>query len=393
VARRTEEICVERGLYTDEHETFRDVVRTFVEREVVGNIDRWERERLVDRPVWLAAGRQGIVGLSGPADCGGAGTKDYRYRNVVLEEFARVGANSLSSSFSLQDDILIPYFDSLATPDQRKRFLTPMCAGEMIAAIAMTEPGTGSNLRGIKTSARKVDGGWMVSGAKTFITSGYQADIVVVVARTAPEGGSDGFSLLIVEEGMPGFARGRRLEKVGLHGQDTAELFFDDVFVPEENLLGAEGAGFRQLMHHLPLERLSIGANAIAGADAAFAWTVDYVQEREVFGQPVADYQNTRFVLADVSMELDVTRAFIDKAVLAVSEDKLTSVEAAKAKAWATEVGGRAIDKLLQLYGGYGYMLEYPIARMYQDVRVQRIYGGTNEIMRQIIGQDIIGRR
>ncbi|HUZ25972.1 MAG TPA: acyl-CoA dehydrogenase family protein [Streptosporangiaceae bacterium] len=384
---------MDRGLYAAEHEAFRETVTTYVEREVVPNMERWEEARLVSRDAWLAAGRQGVVGLSGPADCGGGGQGDYRYRNVVLEELARVGANSLSSSFSLQDDILIPYVAALADRGQRARWLVPMCHGEMIAAIAMTEPGTGSDLKGIRTTGRKVEGGWRVSGSKTFITSGIQSDIVVVVARTSPEGGSDGFSLLVVEAGMAGFSRGRKLKKIGLNGQDTAELFFDDVFVPRENLLGTEGGGFRQLMRHLPLERLSIAATAVASADAALAWTLEYVQQRRAFGQPIADFQNTRFVLAEVATELDVTRAFVDKAVMAVGSGTLTAVEAAKAKLWATEVQHRAIDRLLQLFGGYGYMLEYPIARAYQDARVQRIFGGTNEIMKQIIGRDLIGRR
>ena len=321
------------------------------------------------------------------------GWSDYRFRNVIMEEFARVGANSLSASFALQDDILIPYFTGLATPDQRQRWLAPLCAGEMIAAIAMTEPGTGSDLKGIRTTGRKVEGGWRVDGAKTFITSGIQSDIVVVVTRTDPGGGSDGFSLLVVEDGMPGFSRGRKLDKIGLPAQDTAELFFDDVFVPAENLLGSVGGGFRQLMANLPLERLSIAANAIAGADAALTWTIDYVQSRHAFGQPVADFQNTRFVLAEVATELDVTRAYVDKAVLAVGAGTLTAVEAAKAKWWASEVQNRAVDRLLQLFGGYGYMREYPIAQAFQDARVQKIYGGTNEIMKEIIGRDIIGRR
>jgi long-chain-acyl-CoA dehydrogenase len=384
---------MDRGLYTEDHETFRDTVRTYVQREVVPNIEKWEDDRLVSRDAWLAAGKQGVIGLSGPEDCGGAGLSDYRYRNVVMEEFARVGANSISSSFSLQDDILIPYVAALATGEQRTRWLVPMCAGELIAAIAMTEPGTGSDLKGIRTSGTKVEGGWRVSGSKTFITSGIQSDIVAVVARTSPEGGSDGFSLLVVETGMEGFSRGRKLRKVGLNGQDTAELFFHDVFVPEQNLLGTEGGGFRQLMHHLPLERLSIAANAIASADAALVWTLDYVQQRRAFGQPIADFQNTRFVLAEVATELDVTRAFVDKAILAYNVGRLTSVDAAKAKVWASEVQNRAVDRLLQLFGGYGYMLEYPIARAFQDARVQRIYGGTSEIMKHIIGRELIGRR
>jgi alkylation response protein AidB-like acyl-CoA dehydrogenase len=384
---------LKRDLYTPEHDAYRETVREFVQREVTGNIASWDQQRLIDRDVWLAAGRHGIIGLGGPEECGGAGLTDYRFRNIVLEELAVAAANSLSSSFSLQDDILIPYLTSLADGYQRDRWLTPMCRGEKIAAIAMTEPGTGSDLKGIRTSAQKADGGWRINGAKTFITSGIQSDLVVVVARTSPAGGSDGFSLLIVEDGMAGFSRGRKLDKVGLVAQDTAELFFDDVLVPPQNLLGAEGGGFRQLMHHLPLERFSIAANAIASADAAFSWAVEYVQGRRAFGQPVADFQNTRFVLAEVAMELDATRAYVDKCLFALNKDELTAVEAAKAKAWATDVQVRAIDRLLQLFGGYGYMLEYPIARAYQDARVQKIYGGTNEIMKVIIGRDIIGRR
>jgi alkylation response protein AidB-like acyl-CoA dehydrogenase len=384
---------LKRDLYATEHDAYRETVREFVQREVAGNMARWDQQRLIDRDVWQAAGRHGIIGLGGPEECGGAGLTDYRFRNVVLEELAEAGANSLSSSFALQDDILIPYLTSLADGYQRDRWLTPMCRGEKIAAIAMTEPGTGSDLKGIRTSARKADGGWRINGAKTFITSGMQSDLVVVVARTSPAGGSDGFSLLIVEDGMAGFSRGRKLDKIGLAAQDTAELFFDDVLVPPENLLGAEGGGLRQLMHHLPLERFSIAANAIASADAAFSWAVDYVQGRHAFGQPVADFQNTRFVLAEVAMELDVTRAYVDKCLFALNKGELTAVEAAKAKAWATDVQVRTIDRLLQLFGGYGYMLEYPIARAYQDARVQKIYGGTNEIMKVIIGRDIVGRR
>lgn len=383
---------MDRGLYNDEHEAFRDVVRTFVEREVTPNLDRWDEQRLTGREVWAAAGRQGIVGLSGPKECGGAGVSDFRFRNVVIEELARVGAASLQSSFSLQDDILIPYFTTLANADQRERWLAPMCVGEKIAAIAMTEPGTGSDLRGIKTRADRVAGGWKINGAKTFITSGIQSDLVVVVARTDPGGGSKAFSLLVVEDGTPGFTRGRKLDKVGLPAQDTAELHFDDVIVPAQNLLGTEGGGLGHLMHHLPLERFGIAAAAMAAADAALQWTLDYVVDRQAFGQRIADFQNTQFVLAEVATELDVTRTYIDKCILALSDGKLTDVEASKAKAWATDVQVRTIDRLLQLYGGYGYMLEYPIGRAYRDARVQKIYGGTNEIMKMIIGRDLVGR-
>jgi long-chain-acyl-CoA dehydrogenase len=384
---------MERDLYTEDHEAFRGSVRTFVEREVKPNLERWDADKLTGRDVWLAAGRQGIIGLSGPVDCGGAGLTDFRFRNVVIEELARVGTASLQSSFSLQDDILIPYFTSLATPAQRGRWLTAMCAGQKIAAIAMTEPGAGSDLRGLRTRADKVDGGWRVNGAKTFITSGIQSDLVVVVARTDQAGGSNAFSLLVVEDGASGFTRGRKLDKIGMFAQDTAELFFDDVFVPIENLLGQEGQGLNHLMHHLPLERFGIAAAALAMADAAFAWTLDYVKDRTAFGKRIADFQNTQFVLAEVATELDVTRAYIDKCILALGDGRLTAVEASKAKSWATDVQVRTIDRLLQLYGGYGYMAEYPIARAYRDARVQKIYGGTNEIMKHIIARDLVGVR
>jgi alkylation response protein AidB-like acyl-CoA dehydrogenase len=384
---------MERGLYTAEHLAFRETVRKYVATEVAPNLAAWDAQRLVDRTAWLAAGRQGVIGLSGPESHGGGGQSDYRFRNIVIEELAQVGAASVSSSFALQDDILIPYISALGSAEQLDRWLPGMCQGSLIAAVAMTEPGAGSDLRGIRTAATRADGGWRLSGTKTFITSGIQSDIVVVVTRTDPNAGSKGFTLLVAEEGMPGFARGRKLDKIGLLAQDTAELFFDDVFIPDGNVLGPVGGAMPALMRHLPLERLSIAAASIAAAEAAFAWTVGYVQERRAFGQPVADFQNTRFVLAEVATELDVTRAFVDKAVLAAGHGTLTAVDAAKAKLWATEVQGRVIDRLLQLHGGYGYMVEYPIARAFRDARVQRIFGGTSEIMKMIIGRDLIGRR
>lgn len=385
---------MKRHLYTNDHEDFRASVRQFVERDVAGNVERWDEQRLVDREVYVAAARQGILGLSAPLEYGGGGQDtDYRYRNIVHEELARVYATSLSSCFSLHDDIVVPYYVTLATQEQKDRWLPGLASGELIAAIAMTEPGTGSDLQGIRTSGKKVDGGWIINGAKTFISSGQQADLVAVVARTNPEGGSKGFSLLVVERDMPGFTRGRKLAKVGLHGQDTSELSFEDVFVPDENLLGSVGGGFGQLISKLPLERLSIGAQAIAKADAIYRSTVDYVQERHAFGKPIADFQNTRFELAAMATELDVTRSFIDSCILALAEGELTVVDAAKAKLWATEVEVRVVDRCVQLHGGYGYMLEYPVGRAYQDVRVQRIHGGTSEIMKEIIGRDVVGRR
>ncbi|KAA9153445.1 acyl-CoA dehydrogenase [Amycolatopsis acidicola] len=385
---------MKRALYTDDHEQFRGVVREFASREVAPHVQRWEDDRLIDRGVWQAAGKQGVLGLSAPEQYGGGGQRrDYRYRAIVLEELARVHATSLASGFSLQDDIAIPYLDSLATPEQKQRWLPGMASGELIGAIAMTEPGTGSDLRGIRATAAKVAGGWVVNGAKTFITNGIQSDLVITVVRTGPGGGSRDFSLLVAERDMPGFSRGRKLDKVGLHGQDTAELVFQDVFIPEDNLLGEPGGGFGHLVDHLPLERLSIAVQAVSSADAIFRSTVAYTDERTAFGEKIADFQHTRFVLADIATELDVTRTFVDQAILAYNEGALSVVDAAKAKLWASEMQNRVVDRCLQLHGGYGYMLEYPVARAYQDARIQRIFGGTNEIMRQIIGRDVVGRR
>ncbi|GAA1851195.1 acyl-CoA dehydrogenase family protein [Pseudonocardia ailaonensis] len=384
---------MERGLFETDHEDFRGSVREFVDREVRPHLEVWDTNRLIDRSVWIAAGKQGVIGLSAPEDHGGTGVRDYRFRAVVAEELARVGAGSLASSFSLQDDIVVPYVAALGTVEQKERWLPGMAAGELIGAIAMTEPGTGSDLRGIRTTGRKVDGGWLVNGAKTFITSGIHSDLVVTVARTDPDGGSKGFSLLVLERGMDGFDRGRKLDKIGLRAQDTAELSFTDVFVPDTNLLGSVGGGLAQLATHLPLERLSIAVQAIAVAAVVLEATVEYTREREAFGRPVADFQNTRFVLAELATELDVTTAYVDKAIMAHTASDLTAVDAAKAKLWATEMQGRLVDRCLQLFGGYGYMLEYPVARAYVDARIARIFGGTSEIMKQIIGRDVVGRR
>jgi alkylation response protein AidB-like acyl-CoA dehydrogenase len=384
---------VRRGLYGPDHEAFRDVVRAYVEREVTPNQARWEARHLVDRQAWLAAGKQGLIGLPIPEEFGGAGTGDYRYRCVVMEELARVCAASLSSGFGLQDDIAVPYLVDLGTPEQKARWLPPMAAGECIGAIAMTEPGAGSDLQGVRTAAVRDGDGWVLDGAKTFITNGIHADLVIVVARTDPDAGARGFSLLVVERGMDGFTRGRKLDKLGLQAQDTAELFFDGVRVPAANLLGHEGGGFIHLMERLPRERLSIAMLALASARAAIGWTVEYTTGRTAFGQPIAAFQNTAFELADVVTEVDVLEAYLDKSVLALNDGSLTAVDAAKAKLHATEVQGRVLDRCLQLFGGYGYMTEYPIARAYADARVQRIYGGTSEIMKTIIARDLTGLR
>ncbi|XVQ16278.1 acyl-CoA dehydrogenase family protein [Spirillospora sp. CA-255316] len=382
-----------RKLYDTDHESFRtDVVAEFVDREVTPHLERWDEECLIDRQTWLAAGKQGIIGLAAPEEYGGGGGTDYRFRAVLLEELARVHAASLASSFSLQDDIAIPYVREIGTAEQKQRWLPGMAAGEIIGAIAMTEPGTGSDLKGVRTSAKQVAGGWVVNGAKTFITNGIHSDLVITVARTDPDGGSAGFSLLVVERDMPGFSRGRKLKKVGLHAQDTAELFYEDVFVPDENVLGEIGGGFGQLQAMLPLERLSIAVQALAVSEAILAETVTYVRERHAFGQRLADFQNTQFELAEMQTEVSIGRGFVDQAILALNAGELTGVDAAMAKWWGTDLQNRVIDRCLQLHGGYGFMLEYPVGRAYQDARIQQIFGGANEIMKQIIGRSIVGR-
>jgi alkylation response protein AidB-like acyl-CoA dehydrogenase len=384
---------VRRTLFDQDHEDFRSVVREFMNREVVPHQAAWDEAHLIDRGVYQAAGKQGIIGIAIPEQWGGGGLDDYRYRCVVMEEMAKVGAASLASGVGLQDDIVIPYMLGLADDEQKARWLPGLASGELIGAIAMTEPGAGSDLQGIRTTAVKDGEDWVLTGAKTFITNGIHADLVIVVARTDPAAGSRGISLLVVERDMPGFTRGRKLEKVGLTAQDTAELFFDQVRVPAANMLGAEGSGFVSLMTNLPMERINIAYQAWAATRQALDWTLAYVKERTAFGQALAAFQNTQFQLADMATELDVIEAYLDKSVLALNQGELTAVDAAKGKLWATEAQRRIVDRCLQLFGGYGYMMEYPIARAYVDARIQTIYGGTSEIMRTIIGRDLTGLR
>ncbi|WP_188940162.1 acyl-CoA dehydrogenase family protein [Nakamurella endophytica] len=380
-------------LYEDEHEAFRDVVREFVRREVTDNLARWDADRLIDRDVWRAAGKQGLLGLAVDEAHGGGGTRDYRYRCVVNDELTAVGATALNLSFALQDDIVLPYLLEHADAEQRLRWLPGMCQGELIGAIAMSEPGAGSDLRGITTTARRDGEDWVLSGAKTFISNGINADLVVTAARTSDAQDRPSVGLFVVERDMPGFTRGRKLDKIGMVAQDTAELFFDDVRVPAANVLGDPHHGLRYLMTHLPLERLSIAVGAIGAARSALDWTVGYVQQRRAFGIPLADQQTIRFTLAELTTELEVTGGYVDDAVRAYNAGDLTAVDAAKVKWWTTEFQKRLVDRCLQLFGGYGYMAEYPIARAYVDARVQTIYGGTTEIMKTIIGRDIVGRR
>jgi len=384
---------VRRDIFSADHEAYRDSVQAYIEREITPNIERWEQERNVDRRAWKVAGEQGIIGMLVPEEYGGPGEPDFRYRYVVAEELAFAGANSPAAGFALQDDIAIPYILTFGSAAQKSRWLPGMAAGELIGAIAMTEPGTGSDLQGIRTTAVREGDEYVISGSKTFITNGINADLVIVVCRTSPERGGRALSLLVAEAGTPGFSRGRKLAKLGLHGQDTGELFFDGVRVPAANLLGAEGDGFAQLMHQLPRERLSIGIAGVAGARAAVNWTVEYTKSRVAFGSPVASFQNTQFALATAVTEVDVLEAYIDKAVLALNDGALSAVDAAKAKLWASDVLNRVVNNCLQLFGGYGYMTEFPIARAWADARVSQIYGGTNEVMKLIIGRDLTGLR
>jgi long-chain-acyl-CoA dehydrogenase len=381
-----------RTLLQPQHEEFRRSVRQFVQREVVPQQERWDEQRFIDRETWLKAGKQGLLGVRIPAVLGGGGEDDFRYRVVLIEELARVGAASLQSSFSLQDDIVLPYLIGLGSEQQKQRWVPRSCSGELIGAIAMTEPGAGSHLQGITTTARRDGDAFILNGSKTFITSGIQSDYVIVVARTDPAAGSKGMSLLVVEEGSPGFTRGRKLSKIGMHAQDTAELFFADCRVPATQLLGTEGHGFTHLVERLPLERLALAVASVSAARSALGWTLEYVQQRKAFGTPLASQQTIQFALAEMSTEVDVTQAFVDAAVTAWNARSLSTIDAAKAKWWATDVQKRVLDRCVQLHGGYGYMTEYAIARAFVDARVQSIYGGANEVMKLIIGRDMAGR-
>ena len=375
-------------LFDEDHEAFRVTVREFVKRQVEPNLTRWDTERLIDRGTWLAAGKQGLLGLAVPAQYGGPGETDYRFRVILQLEIARAGASALQSGFSTNDDIVLNYLLRHASEEQKRRWLPGFVTGETIGAIAMTEPEAGSDLRGIATTAVRDGEEWVISGSKTFITSGILADLVIVFAKT----GDRGFSLFVVEDGTPGFSRGRKLDKMGLHAQDTAELNFDDARVPDANRLGEVGHGLDYLKQSLPLERLGIAIAGQASAEAVLEWTLAYVRQRTAFGKRVADFQAVSFKLAELRTAIEVSRAYVDRCVREWNSGTLTAVDAAKAKYWATELQDQVVDAGVQLHGGYGYMMEYPVAKAYIDARVQRIYGGTNEIMKEIIQRDLIGR-
>ncbi|MCZ2821171.1 MULTISPECIES: acyl-CoA dehydrogenase family protein [unclassified Modestobacter] len=376
------------SLYEADHDDFRSSVRAFCEKEVAPFHDDWERAGIVPRELWTTAGAQGLLGIGVDERYGGGGVRDFRWSCVLSEELVRIGASGVG--FGLHNDVVGPYLQDLATEEQKQRWLPGFCTGELITAIAMTEPAAGSDLQGIGTTARRDGEHWVLNGSKTFITNGINADLVIVVARTDPDApGSKGLSLLVVERDMAGFSRGRNLDKVGLKAQDTAELFFDDVRVPAANLLGTEGRGFAHLMQNLPQERLHIAVSAVAAAETVLALTVEYVTTRTAFGRPVGSFQNSRFVLAELQTEVTIARTFVDECVRQLDSGDLTATDAAMAKWWTTELQNKVADRCLQLHGGYGYMSEYRVSKAWRDARVQSIYGGTNEIMKEIVGRSM----
>jgi len=373
--------------YTPEHQIFRESCRRFFEKEVTPFHMKWEEEGIVPRALWRKAGEQGLLGMTMPEEYGGAGA-DFLYSAILIEEQGR--AIATGPSFSLHNDIVVPYLLHYGTEEQKKKWIPGACSGDLVTAIAMTEPGTGSDLQAVKTSAVMDGNHWVINGSKTFISNGQLADLVVVVAKTDPKLGAKGTSLIVVERDTPGFKRGRNLEKIGMKAQDTSELFFDNVRVPADHLLGpGTGLGFVQLMQQLPQERLVIAIQAIAAIEAALEHTIAYVKERKAFGKAIIDFQNTRFKLAELKTRALVARTFVDDCVAQHLEGKLDVATAAMAKYHTTDLQCELIDECLQFFGGYGYMWEYPIARLYADSRVQKIYGGTNEIMKELIGRTL----
>ncbi len=377
---------IPRTLFSPEHETFRDSVRRFMETEVKPNDEKWQEQGYADRDVWKKAGANGFLCSSMPEEYGGSGA-DKLYSIILIEEQAR--ANNSTLGFGLHSEIVAPYLNRYGNEVLKKKYLPKMAAGEQIGAIAMSEPGAGSDLQSVKTTAIRKGDKYIVNGSKTFITNGYNSDLVIVVAKTDPTQGAKGTSLVVVDTTMKGFTKGRRLKKMGLKGQDTAELFFDNVEVPAENLLGQEGNGFVYLMQELPWERMQIAIGAVSKTEAAIEWTKDYVRERKAFGKLVAGFQNTRFKLAECTTETQIARVFVDKCIELLLAGQLDAATAAMAKYWVSDLECKVIDECLQLHGGYGFMWEFPISRAYVDARVQRIYGGTNEIMKEVISRSI----
>jgi alkylation response protein AidB-like acyl-CoA dehydrogenase len=378
-----------RTIFDDVHQQFRSTFRSWLDNEVVPHHEEWEKAGITPRELWLNAGKQGILGLNVPEAYGGGDTDDYHFAAIMAEEIGATGVIGSANGITLHNDIVLPYFLGLANEEQRARFLPGMVTGEVIGALGITEPNTGSDVAGIRTTGLKKGGAFIVNGAKTFISNGINSDVVIVVCRTDPEKGHRGISLLLVERGMKGFERGRNLDKLGMHAQDTAELFFSDVEVPAENLLGEEGNGFVYLMTNLAQERLGIAVGAVAVADAALHWTLDYTKERKAFGQSISHFQNSKFLLAELATEVQIAQVYVDRCVELHCQGRLSAEQAAAAKFWTTELQNKVVDRCLQLHGGYGYMMEYPIARAWADSRIQTIYGGTTEIMKEIVGRSI----
>jgi len=378
---------IPRTLFSPEHEGFRDTLRKFLEKESVPHHAQWEEDGQVSRELWLKAGENGFLCPTLPEAYGGP-SADYLYSIIVMEEIARMGQSGIG--WGLHTDIVAPYIEHYGNEEMKLRLLPKMVSGDLIGAIAMTEPGGGSDLQAVKTTAIDQGDHYLLNGSKTFITNGQMADIVIVVAKTDPSQGAKGISLFVVERGMPGFERGRNLHKVGMKAQDTSELFFNDVKVPKANLIGAEGMGFVYLMQEFPQERLGIAVNAVAQMEGALQLTLDYVRERKAFGKRVGDFQNTQYKLAEIHTKIEVARTYVDRCIELHMQKKLDIQSAAAAKYWVTDLQFEVADECVQLFGGYGYMWEYPIARMWADCRVQRIYGGTNEIMKGIIARTLI---
>lgn len=381
---------IERTLFNADHEAFRDSFRRFMEKEIAPHHDAWEEQGYVDRAVWTKAGDNGFLCMCLPEAYGGSDA-DKLYSVVQMEEIARAGFSGIG--YGLHSEIVAPYILHYGTEAQKQKYLPKLASGEMVGAIAMSEPAAGSDLQGVKTSAiLQPDGSYLINGSKTFITNGWHADLVILVAKTDPAAGAKGTSLFLIEQGMPGFEKSKRLKKLGMKAQDTSELFFNDVKVSADQLLGGiamQGKGFICLMEQLPWERLQIAIGGIASAQAAIDWTLQYVKDRKVFGQAVGNYQNTRYTLAELQTEVQVARVFVDKCCELLLQDKLDTATASMAKYWCTDLQCKVMDECVQLHGGYGYMWEYPITRAYADARVQRIYGGTNEIMKEVISRSM----
>ncbi len=375
--------------FGQDHDLFRESVRAFIDAEIRPNDAAWEKAGIVDRELFRKAGASGLLGMAIPEEYGGGGVSDFRFNAVIGEELASAGFLGSGLSITLHNDVCLPYFLEQATPEQMDRWMPGMASGDLVTAIAMTEPGAGSDLAGIATTAVRDGDHYVVNGSKTFITNGINSDLVITAVKTDPGRRHAGMSLLVLERGMAGFSRGRNLEKLGLHAQDTAELFFEDVQVPADNLLGSEGRGFYHLVANLPQERLSLAVTGLAHAKGAFAWTLEYIKERRAFGSPIGSFQVLKHRMAEMATELDIAQVYVDRQIEALNAGELNADDAAKAKWWITELEMRVVNTCLQMFGGWGYMEEYPIARAFRDARVQTIYGGTTEIMKEIIGKSL----